>query len=171
VTQPLFPERATDHNSPLTDGLQSKLLEALSSGLKPRYVALSCGVAPKTLYAWLDSGAKRDALQPYRAFTIAWVQEEARLQRRHLEIWQAGGFGAKESQQFLERRWPHIWGKDAQNDYEPLQPQASNAEELEHLELILEDPAAYGLLELFAKHDRLTTKERAQLAAPPALPG
>lgn len=171
MTQPLFPERATDRHSPLTAKLQERLLEALSSGLKPRYVALSCGVAPKTLYAWLDSGAKRDALQPYRAFTIAWVQEEAKLQRHHLQIWQAGGFGAKESQQFLERRWPNIWGKDAPVDYEPLQPTASNEEELEQLELILEDPAAYGLLELFIRHDRLTAKEREQLAAPPALPG
>lgn len=171
MAPPALQERGRDHNSPLTDDLQETLLEALDSGLTPRYVALSSGVAPKTLFAWLDAGAKRDALQPYRDFTVLWVKREAELQKRHLHVWQAGGFGAKEAKEFLERRWPHIWGKDAKPDYEPLQPTASNAEELEQLEQILEDPAAFGLLELFAKHDRLTMKERASIAAPPPLSG
>lgn len=163
---PAIVPRAVDPDSPLTDELQESLLEALASGLTPRYVALSCAVGPKTLYAWLDSGAKIDALQPYRKFTLAWVRREAVLQQRHLAAWQAGGFGAKESKEFLERRWPHVWGKDAKLDYEPLQPTASNAEEMAQLEEILADPAAFDLLELFAKHDRLTMQEREQLAPP-----
>jgi hypothetical protein len=159
--------RAVDHDSPLTDELQQRLLEALSSGLTPRFVALLCGCAPKTLYAWLDAGAKRDAMQPYRAFATAWVRTEAALMQTLVERWHSGLMGSKEAQTFLERRWPTVWGKDSKVDYELFQQTASNAEDLAELELILADPASYGMLEVFARHDRLTPEERLALDPSP----
>lgn len=156
--------RATDPDSPLSEELQEGLLEALRSGLMPRYVALINGVAPKLLYAWLDDGAKRDALQPYRAFCVAWVKAESELMQQTLAVAKAGTYGAREAWLYLERRWPKVWGKEADVPFEPLQPVASNAEEQEQLEAILLDPASFGVLELFAKYDRLNAKEREALA-------
>ena len=156
-------QREEELDSPLTGGLQDELLAALQSGLMPRYVALVCGVAPKTLYGWLDAGAKRDAVNPYRDFCVRWVRAEAELMRHYVEIWSRGGFGAREAREVLERRWPSVWGKAADPPYEPLQPTSSNAEEQDMLEAILADPASYGMLDLFIKHDRLTPAERAEL--------
>lgn len=160
-------QRETDHESPLTPELQARLLEALASGLKPRYVALLCSVSPRVLYSWLDQGGRKDAMQPYLRFTVMWTRTESELMRKHVENWSLAQVGAGESRAFLAARWPKVWGKDADPDFEVLQASTSNAEEQSQMEEILADPAAFGLFELFAKYDRLTADERMSLSVAP----
>lgn len=157
---------------PLDDlELQADLIRSLASGLKPRWVAKAHDIAPDTLFGWLDAGARSDAVEPFRAFCTRWNRHEAELMQGHVDNWRTGGPGAMQSKEFLERRWPTVWGKDAAADYECLQDTTSNAEQNLAIEEILVDPAAFGLLDLFEKHDRLTLKERAERAAPPGPSG
>jgi hypothetical protein len=141
-----------------TGELQADLLDALASGLKPKWVALYCGVAPKALGSILDLGSRRDASEPFKGFVRRWTRAEAELMREKVEEWRAGSFTAH---QFLQQRWPKVWGKDAEPDYEPLAATASNAEELAQFERIVEDPAAFGpeVVEIFRKHGRLRPDE------------
>lgn len=134
--------RDTDKASPLTEELQSKLLEALATGLKPRWVAFYCGVSPRTLFAWLDAGAKKDAKQPYRSFAVRWVRAEAELMLTMLTNGQHA---------FLRERWPHVWGPKAAPDYEAMQPQVSNAEENAQFEAIVADPELFGVEDVFER--------------------
>jgi hypothetical protein len=145
--------RVTDEKSPLTEELQGALLEALGSGLKPRWVALLCNVAPTTLRGWLEQGSKRDARQPYRGFVVKWTNAEARLMREYVEKWLR--LGDSTAYAFLKERWPRWWGPKAEGDYEALGATMTNAEELAQFEAILANPEEFGVHELFAKHNRL----------------
>lgn len=145
--------------------LQGALVGTLKDGLTPRYVALANEVAPDTLREWLEAGARRDAYEPFAGFFRRWAKAEAELMAYHVQIWRMGSLGADESREFLERRWPRIWGKNPEADFDPLAPAGTNADELEQLEAILTDPAAYGMLETFARFDRLTTAERLTYSA------
>jgi hypothetical protein len=147
--------------------LQADLIASVAAGLPPQFVALRHRIAPETLVGWLEAGRRRDAREPYRGFYERWAVAEATLMEEHVIAWRTGGIGALQSKEYLERRWPRIWGKDAKGDYDPLAPVQSNAEEEADMDAILSDPAAYGLLEAFARHNRLTPEERRAFAAPP----
>lgn len=144
--------RTSDDKSPLTEALQGQLLEALSSGLKPRWVALACNVAPASLRGWLEQGSKRDARQPYRSFVVKWTQTEAQLMRRYVEAFSLGDNGAYT---FLKERWPRWWGPKAEGDYEALGVTSTNADDLAQLKAIIDSPDEYGVLHLFAEAGRL----------------
>lgn len=145
--------RQTDENSPLTEALQNQLLEALGSGLKPRWVALLCNVAPTTLRGWLEQGSKRDARNPYRSFVVRWTHTEAQLMRTHVEKWMT--FGDATAYAFLKERWPRWWGPKAESDYEALGATMTNAEEREQLRALVDNPAEFGVLDIFAECGRL----------------
>lgn len=137
-----------------TDELQARLVAKVSTGLKPRWVALGCGVAPKALGHILELGGRRDAVEPFRAFVRRWTDAEAFLMETKVTEWRDGSGSAF---QFLKERWPKVWGPDAEPDYEALAPTTSNAEEMEQLEAIIADPHAFGpeIAALFEKHGRL----------------
>lgn len=131
-----------------TDELQSQLIDALSTGLKPRWVAFYCGVAPKALMQILDLGARRDAVDPFRGFCVRWTRAEAQLMHDKVEEWRLGDYNAFT---FLRERWPKVWGKDAESDYEVLGT-VSTSEEIAQFEEILSSPESFGVAHLFDKH-------------------
>lgn len=135
-----------------TDELQGRLLAAAGTGLKPRWVAFRCGMAPKALMGILEMGSKRDAVEPFRSFARRWVATEAELMEQKCKLWSAGERSAFE---FLRERWPKVWGPDADPDYEVLPVDASNQDDLDQLEAILASPDDFGVLHLFEKHGRL----------------
>lgn len=141
-----------------TEEVQSDLLAVARIGLKTKWVALYCGVAPKALVSILDLGCRRDAADPFRSFFRRWMRARADLMKDKHEEWVAGNSNALV---FLKEVFPEVYGKDAEPDYQPFRS-ASNAEELEQLEAIIADPAAYGpeVFAMFAKHGRLKADEQ-----------
>lgn len=132
-----------------TDELQHDLIEACRTGLKPKWAALLCNVAPKALGGILDLGSRRDAAEPFRGFVRRWTKVEAELMRDKVVEWRDGNSSAFA---FLKDRWPKVWGPDAEPDYEALSATVTNAEEEEQFEQILADPEAFGVEHLFTKH-------------------
>jgi hypothetical protein len=140
-----------------TPKLQNELLEVARFGLKTKWVALYCGVAPKALTNILDLGSRKDTGDPFRSFFRRWIKARAELMREKHELWAMGDRGALD---FLKEVFPETYGKDAEPDYQPF-TSVSNAEELEQLEAIIADPAQFGpdVLEMFRKHGRLKDGE------------
>lgn len=141
-----------------TAEVQAGLVACVATGLKPSWIARRCGVHPKALGHILELGGRKDAVEPYRSFVRRWVDAEAALMEEKTMAWRDGSSTAW---QFLQQRWPSVWGKDAAPDYEAISPAASNADELEQLDAIIRDPAAYGpdVYEMFRKHGRLKAGE------------
>jgi hypothetical protein len=137
-----------------TETLQDELLEALSTGLKPSWVALFCGVAPKAIGSILDLGSRKDAVEPFKGFVRRWTHVEAKLMHGKVIEWRDGSSTALV---FLKERWPNVWGPDAEDDYAPLAPSTSTAEEMSQLDMLIADPAAFGpeVFAMFEKHGRL----------------
>jgi hypothetical protein len=123
-----------------SEEVQNDLLAAGASGMKVRWVALYCGVAPKALENILDMGQRRDADPKLRSFFRRWMDGRTRLMFSLHERWVAGDLGAHV---LLCALFPEAYGKDAQPDWQPFQTQSS-ADDLEQLRAIIDNPAAFG---------------------------
>lgn len=145
-------QRATDPDSPLTSDMIDGLVEAIMDGMPRRWAAIACGISPRTLAAWIDLGSKPDGMQPYRGLVFRLAKAEAELMREMVKAWKLGQPGSIE---FLKRRWPGVWGNDAEPDLPLITNATSHADELAQLEDIVRDPYAYGVEHIFEKHGRL----------------
>ena len=96
----------------LTPRVQKVICDAIEAGHYNEAAAEAAGIARRTLYAWLDRGAKEKGgvFQCFRdAFRKAEAEGEARLVEKLVSVatterdWQAFAW-------MLERRWPERWG-------------------------------------------------------------
>lgn len=141
--------RKVDPKSALTEAVADRIIECLrESGMKLKWVGYYCGVSPTTLISWLEQGAKRDGMEPYRSFAIRWVRTEAELMHTKAQLWMLGDSGALS---FLKERWPKVYGPKAEPDYEAFTTGSTNAEEMAQLEDIIRAPEEYSVEHLFEK--------------------
>ncbi|NIU03777.1 MAG: hypothetical protein GWN29_04990 [Gammaproteobacteria bacterium] len=91
--------------------LANNIIRWVEAGNYIETAAAACGVTRATVRAWLregaraKSGAKAEFLAAFkRAEGIAHAQALARLRSHGSKSWQVDAW-------FLERRWPHLWGR------------------------------------------------------------
>lgn len=91
--------------------LGNDIVRWVQAGNYVETAAGSCGVTPGTVRRWMRDGAraKKGALHDFsraikKAEYLAHSQGLARLRSHGGKSWQADAW-------FLERRWPHLWGR------------------------------------------------------------
>ena len=105
------PRGAGGRPSRLTPQLAAKLAEIIASGVTYAVAAKYVGISRATLHRWLERGRKKGSgafRQLRRDVGRALAQAELRavlvIQKAGAKQWQAAAW-------FLERRWPHRWGR------------------------------------------------------------
>lgn len=135
-----------------TKELQEALLGSARDGLKTKWVAIRHGVAPGGLRHILETGAKKGSGEPFRSFYIRWMRHRAECMEALHQRWTGGDHGAG---MVLKELFPGVYGKDAEPDWDPFDAAKASADDMEQLDAILDNPAEFGLLDMFAKHKRL----------------
>ena len=101
----------------LTPGVQARIVQALEAGHYVEVAAQLAGIDKDTYYEWLKQGEKGKA--PYAAFSDAVKAASAKAEEDALATAKAGATGTESNpgphwtsaMTFLERRYPHRWGK------------------------------------------------------------
>ena len=96
----------------LTPRVQKVICDAIEAGHYKEAAAEAAGISRRTLYAWMDRGAKEKG-GVFQCFHNAFQKAQAESETRLVEKLVSVATGERDWRAFawmLERRWPERWG-------------------------------------------------------------
>ncbi|MSO41848.1 MAG: hypothetical protein EXQ70_08180 [Solirubrobacterales bacterium] len=109
VCQAHAPERATGRPTKLTPALRGSIVDSIREGSFLEPAARAAGIAPSTLYAWLERG-EADTSGMFSEFSEAVRVAEARAEVDAVKQLRAAGERSWQATiNYLERRFPRRW--------------------------------------------------------------
>src|SRR5690349_14473647 len=100
----------------LTPETQQVIVDALEAGHYAEVAATLAGIDESTYYDWVKWGEGAKAREPYASFAKAVKAASSKAEQDALATARAGSTGMSgphwtSAMTFLERRYPHRWGK------------------------------------------------------------